>query len=204
MALANYSDLQTSIGAWLNRTDLTAVIPDFISLAEAQHKRDLRLRMQISTTTINTVAGVSSITLPADFLELENLSVLTSPTQQLTYATVEQLDGAYPGNGLTGVPSLYTIEAGLILLGPTPDSVYSISCLYYANFPSLSSSSTNLLLTNYPSLYLYASLEQACLYLKDSQRAAEYKAMYERDVASLQLSDDMAQHSGSTLRVRIL
>ena len=35
MALVNYSDLKTSIADWLNRSDLTATIPDFITLAES-------------------------------------------------------------------------------------------------------------------------------------------------------------------------
>ena len=32
MALANYTDLQSSIAAWAHRSDLTAIIPDFIAL----------------------------------------------------------------------------------------------------------------------------------------------------------------------------
>ena len=42
MALTNYSELKSSIADFLNRDDLTSVIPTFISLAEAQFARDLR------------------------------------------------------------------------------------------------------------------------------------------------------------------
>ena len=42
MAIATYTELKTSIASWLNRDDLTSVIPDFISLAEAGINRDLR------------------------------------------------------------------------------------------------------------------------------------------------------------------
>jgi hypothetical protein len=42
MALANYADLLTSVAGWLNRTDLTATIPDFIRLAETEFNRSLR------------------------------------------------------------------------------------------------------------------------------------------------------------------
>ena len=44
MALATYSDLKTSIANWLDRSDLTDVIPDFIALAETRHKRDFKIR----------------------------------------------------------------------------------------------------------------------------------------------------------------
>ena len=42
MAITTYAELQTSITNWLNRDDLTAVTPDFISLTEASINRDLR------------------------------------------------------------------------------------------------------------------------------------------------------------------
>ena len=44
MALANYADLTASVANWLNRTDLTAIIPDFVAMAESDISRDLRLR----------------------------------------------------------------------------------------------------------------------------------------------------------------
>lgn len=202
MALANYADLQASVANWLNRTDLTEVIPDFITIAEAHHSRDLRLRKQITSATLSTAANTRGVALPSDFLEFENVSILASPERQLTYATVEQLDSVYPNNGQTAQPSLYTIEGDQILFGPTPDGVYSVSTLYYARFPSLATASTNWLMTNHPTAYLYASLMQACIYIKDKAGAAEYKALYEQIARDLQTQDDRAQHSGSTLRVR--
>lgn len=202
MALANYTDLQASVAAWLNRTDLTAIIPDFITIAEGFHSRDLRLRKQINAITLSTSPNQRGTYLPTDFLEFENVSLLASPERQLTYATVEQLDSVYPNNGQSAEPSLYTIEGDQLLFGPTPDGVYQISVLYYSRFTSLSTIATNWLLTNHPTAYLYAALMQACIYIKDKSGAAEYKALYEEVVKDLQTQDDRAQHSGSTLRVR--
>ena len=202
MALANYADLQSSVATWINRTDLTAVIPDFITIAEAHHSRDLRLRKQINSTTIPTIPNTRGVALPSDFLEFENVSLLASPERQLTYAPVEHLDIVYPNGGTAAMPSLYTVEADQLLFGPTPDAVYSISVLYFARFPSLTISSTNWLMTNHPTTYLYAALMEACIYIKDKSGAAEYKALYEKVTKDLQTQDDRAQHSGSSLRVR--
>ena len=44
MALTTFSELQTSIANYLNRTDLTAPIKDFITLTESKLNRVLRLR----------------------------------------------------------------------------------------------------------------------------------------------------------------
>ena len=42
MALTTYAELKASIADFLNRDDLTSVIPDFITLAEADMNRGLR------------------------------------------------------------------------------------------------------------------------------------------------------------------
>ena len=42
MALTTYTELKASIADFLNRDDLTTVIPDFITLAESQINRDVR------------------------------------------------------------------------------------------------------------------------------------------------------------------
>jgi hypothetical protein len=202
MALATYTDLLASIAGWMNRTDLTAVIPDFVTLAEARISRDLRLRKQIVTSTLTTASGTRGVSLPTDWLQFENVSVLSSPEAQLTYAPVEHLDTVYPNNGTSGKPSLYTIEGDQILFGPTPDAAYTVSILYYARFAALQTASTNWLLTNHPSVYLYACLLQACLYVRDKSGAADYQGLYNDVMNSLQSQDDSAQHSGSSLRVR--
>lgn len=202
MALANYTDLLASVAAWMNRTDLTAVIPDFVTIAEARISRDLRLRKQVVSSTLATVASTRGVALPSDWLEFENVSLAITPERQLSYATVEQLDSVYPNNGGNSSPSLYTIEGDQILFGPTPDAVYTVNIYYYGRFSALATASTNWLLTNHPSVYLYACLMQACLYVKDATRAAEYKGLYDEVVSELQLQDDRAQHSGSVLRVR--
>jgi len=36
MSIATYSELQTAVADWMHRTDLTAKIPDFITLAESR------------------------------------------------------------------------------------------------------------------------------------------------------------------------
>ena len=67
MSISTYSELKTSIANWLNRDDLTSVIPDFIALNEADMDRRIRhWRMeQRATATIDT----RYTALPSDFME---------------------------------------------------------------------------------------------------------------------------------------
>ena len=64
MAITNYSELKSAIADWLDRTDLTDQIPDFITLAEARHKRDFSWgffsdHQKINLTTISLGKSVS-------------------------------------------------------------------------------------------------------------------------------------------------
>jgi hypothetical protein len=91
MALTTYTELKTSIADWLNRSDLTATIPDFISLAEAQIERTLRTRQMLTRTTL-TIDGEFEST-QSDFLETRALKLTsTNPVTPLSFMTMDALD----------------------------------------------------------------------------------------------------------------
>jgi hypothetical protein len=206
MALATYTDLLASVAAWLNRSDLTTVIPDFVTLAEGRIARDLRLRKQVVNTTLSTVAGVQSVTLPSDFLEAENLSITsTSPNGAQSVVTPEYIDRKYPASAnYTGQPLVYTVVGDSMLFGPTPDAVYTVSLDYYQRFTALATASTNWLLTNHPTVYLMACLVEGSAYLMDADKAQAYESRYQAAINDLQFRDDAALRSGSAMRVRAL
>ena len=56
MAISTYAELKTSIANWLDREDLTDIIPDFIALAETRHKRDFKIRRMETRVTANMPA----------------------------------------------------------------------------------------------------------------------------------------------------
>lgn len=202
MALSTYTELQASVANWLHRSDLTSVIPDLIVLAEARISRDIRLRSQISSGTILTVANSRSASLPTGWLEFENVTLTGTPDSQLTYVNIQYLDTKFPGNGDTGKPYVHSIEGQNILFGPTPDAVYTINTLYYKRWDALATTPTNWLLTNHPSLYLFATLAEAAPFLQNDERAALWESKYAADVIKLQESDNAGQFSGSSLRIK--
>jgi hypothetical protein len=204
MALATYTDLQASIANWAHRSDLTAVIPDFVTLAEARISRDLRLRKQIAMTTATTTAGVQAVALPADWLEFENISAQGSPERQLTYVPIEHLDSRFPSGGYSGMPVFYTIEGDSLLLGPIPDTVYTLNIVYYARFPSLLTTATNWLMTNHPNIYLFATLIETMFFSQNTEQLQLFTQRYEAELTQLQNVDDRSTHSGSSLRVKTI
>ena len=89
MAITNYSELKTAISSWLDRSDLDSVIPDFIALAEARHRRDFKLRRMETRVTANTIADTEYYTLPDNFIAMRNIQLNTDPKTALEYLTPE-------------------------------------------------------------------------------------------------------------------
>ncbi len=90
MALANYTDLPSSVADFLNRSDLTSVIPDFITLTEADINRSIRVREM----SVRTRAPISEqyVKLPVDFLGMRNIELVTNPVTPLEYRNMQNLD----------------------------------------------------------------------------------------------------------------
>lgn len=198
-----YTGLQATIAGFLHRTDMTAIIPDLIILGEARIARDLRLRRQVIRTTLYTVAGNQNITLPADFLEAENISVIAGGfDNNLEYVNIERLNVKYPNGSGNSQPRVYTFEANSLLLGPTPDAIYNVDFFYYSRWVALATTPANWLLTNHPNIYLFAALAEAGDYTKDNDSASKWEGKYHHGIKTLQDSDDESQFSGAALRVR--
>lgn len=200
---ATYASLKTSIADWLNRGDLTDVIPHFIELAEARFNRDLRVRQMVKRSTAQLDEGY--ITLPGDWLEAKNIQINTSfGPRKLEYVTLEQADQLRLGAGdAAGDPHYFNITGSQLEIIPNPSGDPEIEMTYYAKIPALSSQNTsNWLLTSWPDMYLYGSLAHAAPYLKDDERVAVWAAFYDRALQEITDSDARAQYSGSVLKSR--
>jgi hypothetical protein len=202
MAISNYSELQTAVANWLDRDDLAARIPEFIVLCEARFNRSLRIRaMETLDISVDTVGGTSTVALPTGYVQMRDISLITSPITQLQYLTPEIMNRLNAGS-LTGKPETYTIIANNILFGPTPDSAYDISMLYYKTFDPLTAlAPTNWVITNAPDVYLYGALLEAEPFLMNDQRVQLWATALTQSITTLQEQDNKDRHSGSALRV---
>lgn len=199
MSITSYSELQASVASWLNRGDLSANIPDFITLAEAQLSTDLKTRSMENKVTLSTVAGTKTVALPTDMLEMRRLQVVGTYNQPLSYRSPDELSIDYAANG-SGQPVVFTVVGGNLELAPIPDSVYSLELTYQQRIPALSgSNTTNWLLTNWPNAYLYASLMASAPFIMNDARLATWAQLYQQAVDGINSVD---WYSGSTMKVR--
>tara|TARA_Y100001963_G_scaffold148859_1_gene227455 strand:+ start:210 stop:845 length:636 start_codon:yes stop_codon:yes gene_type:complete len=205
MAISTKAELHTAVANWLNRSDLTSRIPEFISLAEAAFNRNLRTRDMLSRSTTSTNAQY--VALPSDFLEMLNVELTsTDPPKRLLYATSDRSDDfRQQKSNKVGVPVYYTIEGSAIQLNPTPDISYTIQMSYYKDIPALSAvadSGDNWLLVTHPDIYLYGTLVQASPYLMDPQSAQMWDGLLARAMQELRISDDNSRYAGGTLTMK--
>jgi len=195
VALANYTDLKASVADFLNRSDLTSVIPDFITMAEADFNRTLRVREM----SIRTRAPIDSqyVKLPADFLGMRNIDLLTDPVTPMTYKNLQNLD-AHRAGDMTGKPIYYSIVQNNIEFAPAPDGDYTIEIVYYQKVPALADNSTSWLLSAHPDAYLYGTLQHSAPYLQHDERVGIWAGKYQQIIEQITTSDEKAKFSGST------
>lgn len=208
MSITTYSELQTAVGNWLARSDLTSYIPDFITLAEAALNRDLDVRQmeQRATATININASEPQyVSLPSDFNAMRYVIMNgISGKPHLEYMShVQAAEFRTMTGDASGQPEFFAIINDEMLLVPTPDSGYTLEMGYRKNIPALSTNSTNWLLTLYPDIYLYGTLLQAAPFLKDDERIPVWQTFYDRAMAGAEKQNMSAAFNAQPVAIRV-
>jgi hypothetical protein len=203
MSLTNYSDLKTSVANYLGRSDLTAQIPDFISLAEIRLNRSLRIRQMLKTVTSSTAGGDSTVGLPSDFLELRDIYIAGNPRITLSYLSPSAFSRDARADQ-SGRPVFYTMSGAEFVLAPLPDTTYTLTMLYYAKPTALSDANTsNVFMANAADCLLYGALLEAEPYLLNDVRMQTWSSLYNSAVDSLNNSDDSSEYAGIPLTMSV-
>jgi hypothetical protein len=202
MALSTYAELKASVADWLNRSDLTSAITDFVSLAESQMERDLRTRQMI--VRANAYINTEYSALPSDYLEAKSFKLTgTNPISPLVFQSINAMDDLLVNYSASGQPKYFCVIGGQIRVVPTPDTSYLSELIYYAKLSRLSNANTtNWLLTLSPDVYLYGSLLQAAPYLQDDARIQVWAGLYQKGIEALNLADERGSMTGGALKAR--
>ncbi len=149
--------------AYIKRSFAISRQDTFIQLSESRIYRDLRTRENIVKATIVPTSNL--IDLPADFIDLRELSakrgnrvvVLSSVGRhRLSIATSQ-----------TGFPVVYSIIGTQVEVGPItiPEN---FTLWYWQRLPAMvNPTDTNVLLTEFPEIWLYAMLVEGAVYIQD-------------------------------------
>lgn len=200
MAIGNYAELQTAVANWLDRSDLTARIPEFITLAEAEFSRKLRVP-EMEARAVST--GVTSrVTLPTDVVQVKAVSVLTG-NERRALENVALLGAVDTWGTLVGQATQYAISDGQLWFFPTPQGGIDVEIVYLRKVPALTSTATtNWLLNAHPDLYLFGALMQAEFYGWADNRLGLIKARADEIIEQINKQGRRANQGGA-LRMKL-
>jgi hypothetical protein len=163
----------------------------------------------IERATLTIPAGQNWCALPAGWLAFSRITLPGNPTQNNGGNVVEWMppdmleDLPTPGNA-----NVYSIEGGRLLYGAVQDATglaQDLNVKYFkhpGNLGSVLAPDTTFLLAQAPSIYLYAALVEAAIYVKKSDKIAEYGLLLDKAIEGFMSVEKAAQYSGSAIRFR--
>jgi len=193
MALTNLGELKASIADWINREDLTSVIPEFIKIAEVRINDDHR--SNVASNEVALEAGLP-FALQQNPVDLGLGDILVGEVETvivngnvIPYVTLETYNKEKKES--TYKDGCYTVREGQVFYSgfaepyeAAPTSGDDVDFrLYYNNndskFDLANDSSTTPFFLENPSAYLYAALVEASVYLRDMEGVQIYQARYD-------------------------
>jgi hypothetical protein len=203
MAITTYAELKTAVENWLDRTDLTSRVPEWIAMAEDRIGLDPRIRIRAMETTGDLTIDSQTEALPTGFVQSRRIYIDGNNKEHaLEYMTPTNFWDSH-GSGETGRPLFYTVEGDNYVFGPSPDSTYTGKQLYYKKFDAFSTGTdTNWLLTNARGLYLYGALIEAAIYIEDDAALAKWAALYDSTADSVLAADRKDRYPAGPLVAR--
>lgn len=203
MDLTTYTGLQAAIASYLNRDDLTASIPGFIALGEAEMRRRLRDDTVVATMSI----AAASNAVPAGCKELRSVKLVTSSTSidvPLRLGTKEQLDEKQASLGPVARPQVAAFLAGVLYVAPTPDQTYTAEIAYYTVLSALSGSvASNWILVAAPDAYLYGALLHSAPFLEHDERVPLWRDLFDAAMLSVEIQRDNREFGASLKEMRL-
>jgi hypothetical protein len=182
----NYTQLTAAICDYTQNFDQDFIdnIPVFVTQAEQRIYNTVQFPSLRKNVTGVTTTNNKYLSAPSDFLAVYSLAVIdgTGAYEYLLNKDVNFIRQAYPTPTSTGIPRYYALfgpsttndatpiitnELSLIL-GPTPDAVYSVE-LHYYYYPesiSVAASGQTWLGDNFDSVLLYGALVEAITFMK--------------------------------------
>jgi hypothetical protein len=192
----NYTQLVTEIQSYAEDTFQTADINTFITQAEQRIYNSVQLPALRKNVTGVTTTGNKYLGIPSDWLSTFSMAVIDS-NNEYTYLLnkdVNFIRAAFPDTDSTyyGTPQYYAVfDNSAFILGPTPDTIYTIELHYFYYPQSIVTAGTSWLGDNFSSTLLYGSLLEAYTYMKgEADVLAQYQKRYDEAMVLLkQLAD---------------
>jgi hypothetical protein len=173
MAISDYASLKTAVQARGIRSDLTALVPDFIRSAHDEIVNRVTVCADLSLTAATTA-------LPSDFRLLVALMVDSNPAAGLELGNTSQV-----ANLGSGVPRYYSVSGSTLTVAPTPDITYAGRALYKLSRTMFSADAdTNTALTRFPFLYFDGAMAELYAHVRNTDEETKYRQKFEAGIGA--------------------
>lgn len=167
MPITNYGELKAAVASRAVRSDLAALIPDFIRAAHEVIAARLTLCAELTVT-----AGRAP--LPADFRRVVGVWADAYPSAPLTLAAEAQMRGLG-----AGAPAYFRVEGDELVLAPAPDGAGAVRLLYRLDrAPFAEDADSNTALDRYPSLYLDGAMAELFAHARQADERDRYLNLF--------------------------
>ena len=187
----------------------TTQINTFITQAEQRIYNSVQFPSLRKNVTGATTTSNKYLSCPSDFLATYSMAVIdaTGSYEYLLNKDVNFIRQAYPQPTDTAIPKYYalfgpTVASSVItnelsfILGPTPDTVYSVELHYYYYPESITTATTTWLGDNFDTVLLYGSLVEAYIFMKgEVDIITMYETKYKEALALAQRLGDGMERS---------
>ena len=189
-----YAELKQAIQDYTENDETTFVsnLPIFIRQAEERILKNVQLNLFRKNVSGTMTASNKYLAAPSDFLAPFSLSFVdsTGDHQFLLFKDVDFVQTFNPNASVTGSPRFYAVfDVDNFILGPTPNSGYSVELHYFYRPSSLtagSDSGTTWISENAELALLYGSLIEAYTFMKGEQDlTANYEKRFVEAIAGL-------------------
>ena len=196
----NYTELSAAIQDYAENPFTPELIATFVQQAEQRIFNTIQFPSLRKNVTGQTTASNKYLSSPGDFLSVYSMAVVdgTGRYEYLLNKDVNFIRQAYPNPTSTGIPKYYALFGPTttnntppvitnelsFILGPTPDTAYTVELHYFYYPTSISVAGTSWLGDNFDPVLLYGALVEAITYMKgEADQITMYTTKYNEALA---------------------
>ena len=186
----NYTVLVSAIVDTAENSDtaFTSAIPQFVERAQYRLHRDLDTYGYVAYTTVTGTSANPLLTKTSAALIIKSLYRLSGTRREpMLLQTDEYIAEYWPDRTSVGNPKYYANWGfGQWLIAPCPSATTSFEVSYVAVPTSLGYTTSTNWLTDYaPEALFYASMQEACLFMKNYEAATTWEGKYKEAVGTI-------------------
>jgi hypothetical protein len=188
--ITDYATLQSAVAGLIHRSadpSITANVPLFIQLCEAELSDRLILKDMESDESLTLTTGNNYVALPSGFISPIKFWLLVDSVRVwLDFVLPKDL----PYWSTNGQPRFVAVDAANLRFDSPSDQNYTAYLRCVKSSALSDSSPTNALVVSRPNVYLYGTLKQVALFTKDDADLTKYGNLFEASIQRAKAADN--------------